>query len=97
MSCTETIYIDSAASLTERVERLNTIIFTLETRMVESGAANAVTEEYMIDDGQTRINTIYRSPEQIAKAIVLYERLKIKAINQLNGRGMVLRPARGLL
>ena len=97
MDCTETIYIDSAQSLIERVERINTIIFSLETRMVEVGAGNSTTEEYTIDDGQTKINTIYRSPESIARAISLYEKLKQKALNNLNGRGMVLRPARGLL
>lgn len=97
MSCDESIYIASAADLEQKITRLQTIIDALELRMVEVGAGNATTEEYQIDDGQVRINTIYRNPESIAKAILLYERLKQKAINQYNGRGYVLRNWRGLV
>lgn len=96
MSCTETIYIESASDLETKILRLQTIIDALELRMAEVGAGNATTQEYEIDDGQIRINTIYRSPDSIGKAILIYERLKQKAINQYNGRGYVLRDWRGL-
>jgi hypothetical protein len=95
MVFTETLYIEGATGLVERLTRIEAIIEALELRQVEViGKSNV--EEYQLDDGQVRIKTIYRSADQIAKAIEAYERLKQKILNKLNGRQMVLRPWQGL-
>ena len=95
MSCTETVYIESATGLRTRLDRIVAIIEALELRQV-AVIGNADIDEYEINDGQTKIRTIYRSSEQIAKAIQAYEALKQKLLNQLNGRQMAVRPWQGL-
>jgi len=94
-ACTETVYLESASGLLERLTRINQIIEALEIRAL-GVVGNADVEEYMIDDGQVKIKTLYKSSESIEKAIEAYDRLKQRIINKLNGRGMVLRPWQGL-
>ena len=95
MVFTETLYIEGATGLVERLARIGAIIEALELRQVEViGKSNV--EEYQLDDGQVRIKTIYRSSEEIAEAIEAYEKLKQKILNKLNGRQIVLRPWQGL-
>jgi hypothetical protein len=95
MVFTETLYIEGATGLVERLARIEAIIEALELRQVEViGKSNV--EEYQLDDGQVRIKTIYRSAEEIAKAIEAYDKLKQKILNKLNGRQMVLRSWQGL-
>ena len=95
MVFTETLYIEGATGLVERLARIEAIIEALELRQVEViGKSNV--EEYQLDDGQVKIKTIYRSSEEIAKAIEAYEKLKQKILNRLNGRQIVLRPWQGL-
>lgn len=93
---TETIYIEGAETLEARLSRINTIIETLETRMVEAGAGQALTAQYSLNDGQVTISTTYRTPESIAQAIFWYEKLAEKLRNKLNGRVVALRDWRGL-
>ena len=95
MVFTETLYIEGATGLVERLARIEAIIEALELMQVEViGKSNV--EEYQLDDGQVKIKTIYRSSEEIAKAIEAYEKLKQKILNRLNGRQIVLRPWQGL-
>jgi hypothetical protein len=91
----ETVYIEAASGMIERVERINTIIDALELRQI-AVIGNSDVEEYSINDGQIQIKTIYKSAESIAKAITSYEAIKQKLLNKLNGRSMVLRPWQGL-
>jgi hypothetical protein len=92
---TETVYIESASGLIERITRIDTIIDALELRQV-AVVANSDVEEYFINDGQIQIRTLYKSAESIAKAIEAYEKIKQKCLNKLNGRGAVLRPWQGM-
>ena len=92
---TETIYISDATTLEERLARINTIIEALELRQVEVISKSDI-QQYSIDDGQVKITTLYRSADQIAKAINAYEVIKQRILNKLNGRGMALRDWRGL-
>lgn len=95
MVFTETLYIESATGLTERLARIEQIIEALELRQI-AVIGNSDVEEYQLNDGQVNIRTIYRSAESIAAAIEAYEKLKQKLLNKLNGRQMVLRPWQGL-
>lgn len=96
MDCTETIYIQGATSLNDRLSRLDAIILALELRVLDSSTDTANIDEYEINDGQVKIRTKYRNIESISKAILSFEKLKEKTLNQLNGRGMALRPWQGL-
>lgn len=97
MATTERLYIDSATSLKEKIDRYDTIITALENLMINSGTESAVYDQYTLNDGQIDIRTRYRSVEDIADAIAKYERLRNIALNKLNGAAMVLRPWRGLI
>lgn len=96
MACTETVYIENATTLEDRVNRYGQIIDALELQLLNVAAGTAEIEEYSIDDGQVRIKTIYRDIASITKAIENLITLRNKLINKLNGRGMVLRDWRGL-
>lgn len=83
------IYIDSAATLAEKIERTQAIITALETSAL-TAAANGHITEYSLDDGQTKIRTAYRSPKEVEDSITAFERILQRYINQSNGRHMRL-------
>ncbi len=95
-TCTETLYIESATSLKDKIDRYNRIIEALETQMELVAAGNSDITSYSMDDGQVKISTQYRDPLSISKAILKFEQLKQKALNTLNGRNVALRPYRGM-
>jgi hypothetical protein len=95
MVCSETVYIESATTKIARLARIEQIIEALELKMVETTGTSNI-EEYDINDGQTKIKTKYVTAESMSKAIEAYERIANKLRNQLNGRQMALRDARGL-
>lgn len=92
---TETIYIQGADNLYERLKRIDQIIDALELNLLEN-IGNSNIDEYSLDDGQVKIKTIYRSTKDISNAIDALEKQKQRLLNQLNGRNMVLRAWQGL-
>lgn len=96
MACTETFYIQSAASLKEKIDRYDRIIKALGEQMENVAVGNSDISSYTVDDGQVKISTQYRDPVSIADAILKFEQEKQRALNTLNGRSFVLRPWRGL-
>lgn len=83
------LYIETAASDAERYERVDAVIDALEAQLIKA-AANENIAEYSLDDGQTKISTVYRSVESIEKAIFSMIRLKNYYANKLNGRVVTL-------
>ncbi len=81
------IYIEGATSLRDKITRIEAVISALMGSALRSASKGEISE-YMLDDGQTRINTIYRSPDAILSAIQSFEKIKFMFINQLNGRVM---------
>lgn len=83
------IYILSADSQEEKIVKVGQIIDALLDMSIKA-AATGNFEEYNIDDGQTKIKTIYRSVSEITAAILAYELIQQRLIarlnNQLNGR-----------
>jgi len=92
----ETVYIEGATGLIDRLSRIESIIEALELRQV-AVIGNSDIEEYSLNDGQIQIRTLYKSAESMAKAIMSYEKIKQSILNKLNGRGMVLRPWQGMI
>jgi hypothetical protein len=85
---TEYQYIIDSTSLKERYDRITSIITALETQqLLEAGKSGVVS--YSLDDGQTRISTQYRSPDQIMKAIEAYEKIRERILNQITGTRIV--------
>ena len=92
----EVLYIQSAASLLEKIERYDAIILALEGQsLIAAGDAN--TEEYSLDDGQVKIKTLYRDLVSITSAIINFEALRGKAFQKLQGQTIVLKSRRGLM
>lgn len=82
----ERFYIQSATSLEMKISRVEAIICALEDQAL-AGAANADITEYSLDDGQTKIRTVYRNPESIMRSINVYEQYLERLYGKLNGRG----------
>jgi len=80
MSCTfesETLFIDSATGLADKLIKIDAIISSLYDLAIASVAKpTADLSEYMLDDGQTKIRTVYRSLSEIQKAILDYETIR---------------------
>ena len=90
---TEAQYIASAANNDESITRIDTIITNLIIQSATASAnPNTDISEYALDDGQTKIRTLYLNPDAIAKAILHWQRAKFQLINQRNGRVTRLRP-----
>ncbi len=79
------IYVQSAANIVERVNRIDAIIEALYDAALAAAANDGVTD-YFLNDGQVQIKGTYRSAEQVYKSINAFEKLKQMYLNQLNGR-----------
>jgi hypothetical protein len=79
------IYIDGATTLGEKITRIDAIINALLTTAAEAAGSDNISE-YWLDDGQTRIKTVYRGSSAVFRSIEAFERLKQIYVNRLNGR-----------
>jgi basic membrane lipoprotein Med (substrate-binding protein (PBP1-ABC) superfamily) len=79
------IYIDSATSLCDKIERIDLVIDALLTNALKAAANENITE-YSLNDGQTVIKTVYRGSASVEASIAAFERIKQMYVNRLNGR-----------
>lgn len=87
-------YVESISSLEEQVATLTRLIDEHRKVLLEN-VSNSVIERNAWDDGQIRIDTVYRSPTAIMNAIAIMENVKKNKIEQINrqlqGSTIVLR------
>ena len=83
-------YIETATSVKAKIACIDDIIAGLLNSAL-AAVENEDVDEYWLDDGQTKIKTIYRSSAQIMSAISKYRALKNQYLNQVNGHIMTLR------
>ena len=83
-------YLQSATDIADKIAKIDAVIDALLEASLMGGETGN-TEEYNLDDGQSKIRQIYRSPEEIAKAIETYEKLKTRYMNKINPQSVVLR------
>lgn len=88
MAQTEYQYIIDSTGLKERYDRICSIITALENQQLLA-VGNSDVDEYTLDDGQTKIKTVYRSPSALAKAIDDYEKIKNRILAELTGTRIV--------
>lgn len=90
------IYINSAASQQARLANINAVLTALYAQRLATALndTKANVSEYSLDDGQTKIKTVYRNLDQINNAIHTLERERQTVYNQLNGRMTRLRDQR---
>lgn len=79
------VYIDTATSLKEKIIKIDAVISALTDAALKA-ASNEDISEYSLDNGQTKIKTIYKSSASAFKAIEAFERIKQMYVNRLNGR-----------
>ena len=79
------IYIKSQKTLKDRITAIEAIINALYDTALKA-AGNDDVEEYMLDDGQTKIKTVYKGVDDIVDSIDAFEKLLQRLYNQLNGR-----------
>ena len=71
------IYIESAISVKDKITRIKAVITALETSALKA-AANGNISEYSLDDGQTKIKTVYRNPTEVANSIQSFKKNKLR-------------------
>lgn len=81
------IYIDGGINLRDKITRIDAIITALEDSALKAAASGNISE-YSLDDGQTKIKTVYRNATDVSNAISAFETIRQRWINQLNGRHM---------
>jgi len=89
------IYIDGASDLCDKVVRINAIITALEDTALKSATNDDITE-YSLDDGQTKIKTVYKGTDAVLNSIQSLIKLKEYYLNKLNGRQIRLVDSKSL-
>ena len=85
-------FLDSKTTLEERISAIDILIDKAILLMADTvGGAGGNIASYELDDGQVRIKTMYRSISEVNSGIDALERMKIRYINRLYGRSVVLR------
>jgi len=79
------VYIQSATTIVGKIAKIDAIISALEDTAIKSAVNEHITE-YSLDDGQSKIRTIYRGTAAVLKSIQAFEQLKQMYVNRLNGR-----------
>ncbi len=77
-------FIRCSTNTTDKIARIDAIIVALDDSML-AGALKANIEEYSLDDGQTKIKTVFRDVKSIENAITALERRKNRLINACVG------------
>lgn len=85
-------YIESGTNICDKIVKIDTIISALMLTAVKAATNDHITE-YGLDDGQTKIKTIYRGADAVLKSIEMFEKLRRMYITQHERRynGSVIR------
>ena len=83
-------YLSTAKSVEEKIVKIDVLIDGLFDAMTKAIASGEI-QEYHIDDGQSRIRTIYRSVPDLMKGMHQYETMRALYANKLCGRVTVLK------
>ena len=81
-------YIESKTTLLAKIAAYDLIITGLENAMLLAVESGHLIE---FDDSMMKVRTEYRNVEDVAKAMLGYEKIRQMYINRLNGRVTVLR------
>jgi hypothetical protein len=83
-------YVQSKSSLDDKIKAIEQLIENMLLNSVEA-IDNSGVASFIMDDGQMRINTEYRSVDEITKGIRSLERVLQMYINRRNGHTVILR------
>ncbi len=89
------LYIKSSTALCDKIAKIDAIIEVLEDTALKSAANDDVTE-LMLDDGQTKIKTIYKGTDAVLSSIKGFEQIRTMYENRLNGHIVKMVDSRSL-
>jgi len=69
-------YIQSQTTIEAKVAAIDAIVDALMTQALTLAQQGEPVTEFMLNDGQTIIKAVYRSPEQVYKSIEVLEKLR---------------------
>jgi len=78
------IYIRSQKTLLAKIQAIDAVIAALEDSALNM-AGNDSIQEYSLNDGQTIIKTIYKGAIAIGNAIQVFEKIRQRYINEMQG------------
>ena len=76
-------YIQCAPDLFTKITRMDALINAYSDALL-AGALDSNTSEYMLDDGQSKIKEVTRSPSDLIKSIEAMEKLRNMYVVQYN-------------
>lgn len=79
------LYIEDKATMAEKITAIEAVQTALLSTALKAAATGNMTE-YMLNDGQTIIKTVYRSPSAVMDSYNAFEQLRQIYINRINGR-----------
>jgi peptidyl-tRNA hydrolase len=79
------IYIDSKTTIRAKITAIDAVIDALMTTALKAAGTDNITE-YSLDDGQTKIRTMYKGADSVLASVQAFEKIKQMYINRLNGR-----------
>jgi hypothetical protein len=92
----EAVYVLSQTDALSKIAAIDNCIDVLLTSVLLS-VGQATTQEYMLNDGQSIIKTIYRSPDQVIKSVSTLRMLRQQYINDVNPRQVRMVDAKNLI
>lgn len=78
-------YINSQKSNLDKIKAIDKVIAALMDQALLAAANEGITE-YSFDDGQVKIQEMYRGTEAVMRSVYAFERLKNYYQNKINGR-----------
>ncbi len=78
-------YINSASDIKSKIDKVDQIISALLDTALKAVTDKPIAD-YMLNDGQTIIKTVYQSPEAIMRSIKELEKIREMYVEQYNRR-----------
>ena len=90
------IFIQKATTLRDKIIKIDAIIVALEDTALKSAVKDHI-KEYWLDDGQSKIKTVYKGTDAVLESIKSFEKLRQMYVNRLNGRQVRLVDGKSLM
>ena len=82
-------YVLSATTVQGKITHIDTVITALEGVMVDAAESGNISE-YMLNDGQTKIEAKYTGVQDVVNSMMALNKLRTFYVNQLAGRVVTL-------
>jgi hypothetical protein len=84
--CSAMAYLKCVSTPAQKIKKIDEIIDVLLNTVLTAVESGHV-EEYSLDDGQTKINQIFRSPDAVIESIKTLEEIRQLYVNRCKAKG----------